>query len=150
MENLLTNQKLETKKLFVKFQIAYKMVYKSQQIIRMAIILLISSLALASCENDSSQSFLIDTVCSEVTDTICFDEDLIITGIDVTIQGDVLGSFQINLQDGDSYMINKKFQSTTDTSFYIDWYTSQLIIHYSPDSIIQGKNIVINILPHVL
>ncbi len=126
------------------------MVYKSQQIIRMAIILLISSLALASCENDSSQSFLIDTVCSEVTDTICFDEDLIITGIDVTIQGDVLGSFQINLQDGDSYMINKKFQSTTDTSFYIDWYTSQLIIHYSPDSIIQGKNIVINILPHVL
>ena len=126
------------------------MVYKSQQIIRMAIILLISSLALASCENDSSQSFLIDTVCSEVTDTICFDEDLIITGIDVTIQGDVLGSFQINLQDGDSYMINKKFQSTTDTSFYMDWYTSQLIIHYLPDSIIQGKNIVINILPHVL
>ena len=112
--------------------------------------MLISSLALASCENDSSQSFLIDTVCSEVTDTICFDEDLIITGIDVTIQGDVLGSFQINLQDGDSYMINKKFQSTTDTSFYMDWYTSQLIIHYLPDSIIQGKNIVINILPHVL
>lgn len=116
----------------------------------MAIVLLISSLALASCENDSSQSFLIDTICSEVTDTICFDEDLNITGIDVTIQGDVLGSFQIDLQDGDSYMISKKFQNSTDTSFYLDWYTSQLILHYSPDSIIQGKNIVINISPHVL
>ncbi len=126
------------------------MVYKSHRIIRMAIVLLISSLALASCENDSSQSFLIDTICSEVTDTICFDEDLNITGIDVTIQGDVLGSFQIDLQDGDSYMISKKFQNSTDTSFYLDWYTSQLILHYSPDSIIQGKNIVINISPHVL
>ena len=126
------------------------MVCKSQRIIRMVIVLLMSSLALTSCENDSFRSFLIDNVCSEETDTICFDEDLILTGIDFTIQGNVIGSFQIDLQDGDSYKISKKFQSITDTSFYLDWYTSQLIIHYSPDSIIQGKNIVINISPHIL
>lgn len=127
---------------------AYK--YHSIQIIKLLLLFLMIFIFTNSCSNNEKYSIHIKSVNSEKIDTVLFDSTMIVTGIDIHIQSNLSGYYQIEFKDGDSYTLHKRFKNTIDTSFYSDWYTSKVIINYHPESDIYGDSIDIQILPHAL
>ena len=128
------------------------MAYEFQQIqiIKFIVLLFIPILFLTSCNDNVNRSFHIDSVKSETIDTIFFDPTMLVVGMNILIKSDVVGEFQIDFQDGDSYNFTQKFQNKTDTSFYIEWYTSTVSVHYRPDSNLQGQSVDMIFSPHIL
>lgn len=128
------------------------MAYKYQQIRIISRLMFFSIFFIVtnSCNNNEKYSLHINQVETEKLDTILFDSTVTVTGIDILIQGDIYGSYQIDFQDGDTYTLHKRFHNTNTSSFYTDWYSPKVIIRYQPDSNIHGESIDILLHPHVL
>ncbi|EKB58752.1 hypothetical protein [Bergeyella zoohelcum] len=109
-----------------------------------SILITFLGIVLFSCAYDKSyQEYKIDNLSKSISDTLIFQNESDMTGVEIIIIGNVNGRGMIEFENGSGRFEKIDLVNRVDEVYKTEWYESKMLFKYQPmDSINEGNLII--------